>query len=133
MISIVIPVYNEEENVISLYNQIVEALGSQSFSYEIIFSDNASTDSTVEKLRTLPRLTLLLLSRNFGQTSNLDAAIHESKGDIVVTMDGDLQNDPKDIPTLIAKINEGYDVVSGWRKDRQDSFGRYILSRCANW
>ncbi|MFZ2522321.1 MAG: glycosyltransferase family 2 protein [Minisyncoccia bacterium] len=133
MISIVIPVYNEEENVVLLYNKIVSVMEKMKDNYEIIFSDNASTDSTLKKLKTLPRVKILLLSRNFGQTSNLDAAIHEAIGDIIVTMDGDLQNDPEDIPKLVEKINEGYDVVSGWRIERNDSFSRRSLSRSANW
>ena len=133
MISIVVPVYNEEENVTILYGKIVEVMKRFGESYEIIFSDNASTDKTLEKLKTLPKVTILRLARNYGQTSNLDAAIHEAKGDIIITMDGDLQNDPEDIPNLVGKIREGYDVVSGWRQERNDSLGRRILSRSANW
>ena len=133
MISIVVPVYNEEENVARLYGKITDVMRRLGEPYEVIFSDNASTDKTLEKLRTLPKITILRLARNYGQTSNLDAAIHEAKGDIIITMDGDLQNDPEDIPALIGKIKEGYDVVSGWRQERNDSFGRRILSRFANW
>ncbi len=133
MISIVVPVYNEEENVAILYGKIVEVMTRFGGPYEIIFSDNASTDKTIEKLKALPKVTILRLARNYGQTSNLDAAIHEAKGDIVITMDGDLQNDPEDIPKLVDKIKEGYDVVSGWRQERNDSLSRRILSRSANW
>src|SRR3989338_2945108 len=133
MISIVVPVYNEEENVTILYQKIVKVAKTLNEPYEIIFSDNASTDKTLEKLKVLPQVTILRLSRNYGQTSNLDAAIHEAKGDIIVTMDGDLKNDPEDIPNLVGKIREGYDVVSGWRQERNDSLSRRTLSRSANW
>ncbi len=133
MISIVIPVYNEEENIVLLYSNIVSVMDKMNESYEVIFSDNASTDKTVSILKTLPKVKLILLARNYGQTSNLDAAIHEAQGSIIVTMDGDLQNDPEDIPGLIKKIREGYDVVSGWRKERNDLFSRRFLSRLANW
>jgi len=133
MISIVVPVYNEEENVTILYQKIVKVAKTLNEPYEIIFSDNASTDKTLEKLKVLPQVTILRLARNYGQTSNLDAAIHEAKGDIIITMDGDLQNDPEDIPNLVGKIREGYDVVSGWRQERNDSLSRRILSRSANW
>ena len=133
MISIVVPVYNEEANVTILYGKIVAVMERFGEPYEIIFSDNASTDKTLEKLKLLPQVIILRLARNYGQTSNLDAAIHEAKGDIIITMDGDLQNDPEDIPNLVGKIREGYDVVSGWRQERNDSLGRRILSRSANW
>jgi len=133
MISIVVPVYNEEANVTILYGKIVAVMERFGEPYEIIFSDNVSTDKTLEKLKLLPQVIILRLARNYGQTSNLDAAIHEAKGDIIITMDGDLQNDPEDIPNLVGKIREGYDVVSGWRQERNDSLGRRILSRSANW
>jgi glycosyltransferase involved in cell wall biosynthesis len=133
MISIVIPVYNEEENVVVLHQKIIEATGPLGEECEIIFVDDGSTDKTVEKLRSLPKIKIIILSMDFGQTSALDAGIHEAQGDIIITMDGDLQNDPADIPQLVAKIREGFDVVSGWRQDRHDSFGRRLLSRLANW
>lgn len=133
MISIVIPVFNEEKNIEPLYARITEVMRKFGEPYEIIFSDNCSTDRTVEKVKTLPRVTLIRLARNYGQTSNLDAGIHAAKGDRIVTMDGDLQNDPADIPALIAKLGDGYDVVSGWRKERNDSIGRRLLSHLANW
>lgn len=133
MLSIVIPVYNEEENVRLLYDKIVAAVTPLQEEFEVIFVDDGSTDSTVEKLKTLPKVKILILSMDFGQTSALDAGIHEATGDIIITMDGDLQNDPADIPQLAAKIREGYDVVSGWRQERNDSSGRRLLSRLANW
>ncbi|OGH64466.1 MAG: hypothetical protein A2821_03015 [Candidatus Magasanikbacteria bacterium RIFCSPHIGHO2_01_FULL_41_23] len=133
MISIVIPVYNEEDNVALLHNKIVAVCTNLSEEYEIIFVDDGSTDQTIKKLKELPKVKIVVLAMDFGQTSALDAGIHDAKGDIIITMDGDLQNDPADIPNLIAKINEGYDVVSGWRQMRDDSFGRRVLSRLANW
>ncbi len=133
MISIVIPVYNEEENVQLLYQKIVDVLAPTDQTWEIIFVDDGSIDQTVAKLKTLPKVKIIILSMDFGQTSALDAGIHEAKGNIIITMDGDLQNDPSDIPRLIAKIEEGFDVVSGWRQERHDSAGRRILSRLANW
>lgn len=133
MISIVIPAYNEEENVVLLYEKIMAVMSAQNEDWEVIFVDDGSTDKTVEKLKTLPKVKILILAMDYGQTSALDAGIHEAKGDIIITMDGDLQNDPSDIPQLIAKIREGYDVVSGWRQDRHDSSGRRLLSRLANW
>jgi len=133
MISVVIPVYNERDNVALLYEKIKESMRKMQEDFEVIFVDDGSTDDTVEILKTMNGIKLLVLAMDFGQTSALDAGIHEAKGDIVVTMDGDLQNDPADIPQLAAKIREGYDVVSGWRKNRDDSSGRRVLSRCANW
>ena len=133
MISVVIPVYNEEQNVALLYDKIVSAVTPLGEEYEVIFVDDGSTDQTVAKLKTLPKVKILILSMDFGQTSALDAGIHEAMGEIIITMDGDLQNDPADIPQLVAKIREGYDVVSGWRQERNDSSGRRMLSRLANW
>lgn len=133
MISIVIPVYNEEENVSLLYEKINTAMIPTGEDYEVIFVDDGSTDKTVEKLKNFSKAKIIILSMDFGQTSALDAGIHEAQGEIIVTLDGDLQNDPADIPRLIVKIREGYDVVSGWRQDRHDTFGRRLLSLLANW
>lgn len=133
MISIVIPVYNEEDNVSRLHEKIVSVMRGMTEPYEVIFVDDGSTDRTLERLRTLPNIRVLVLSMDFGQTSALDAGIHDARGDLVITMDGDLQNDPEDIPALVQKIHEGFDVVSGWRVDRRDTAGRRLLSRLANW
>lgn len=133
MISIIIPVYNEEKNVAILHGKILDAMQNLAEPYEVIFVDDGSTDNTLPALKLLPRAKIIVLSMDFGQTSALDAGIHDAKGDIIVTMDGDLQNDPADIPKLVSKIREGYDVVSGWRQERNDSFGRRILSKFANW
>lgn len=133
MISVVIPVFNEEANVKALHEKILAELKGSGQEFEILFVDDGSRDGTHEALKKLSPVKILRLQKNSGQTSAMDAGIQAAKGDIVVTMDGDLQNDPSDIGKLVAKLNEGYDVVSGWRVDRHDSFGRRILSRCANW
>ena len=136
-ISLVIPVYNEVESVPHLHRAIREALGERD--HEVIYVDDGSTDGSVEALERLVKedasaTRLVVLRRNFGQTAALAAGIDHSSGDVIVTLDADLQNDPADIPLLIQKIDEGYDVVSGWRVDRQDAaLRRRIPSRVANW
>lgn len=133
MISVVFPAYNEEKNVGELHRQLLRALKSMSEPFEIIAVNNASSDGTLSELKKLSPLKIITLAYNIGQTAGLDAGIHDAQGDIIITMDADLQNDPADIPKLVAKIREGYDVVSGWRQARLDSMGRRILSRLANW
>lgn len=133
MISIVFPAYNEEENVAELHRRILAALKGLGEPFEIIAVDNASTDGTHAELKKLSPIRIITLAYNIGQTAGLDAGIHDAQGDIIITMDADLQNDPQDIPNLISKIREGYDVVSGWRVERNDSFGRRGLSRLANY
>ncbi|KKT29462.1 MAG: Dolichol-phosphate mannosyltransferase [Candidatus Giovannonibacteria bacterium GW2011_GWB1_46_20] len=133
MISIVIPVYNEEKNVAILHGKIVDVMRKLNEPYEVIFVEDGSTDETLKILKSLREIKIIILAMPLGQTAALDAGIHETRGDIIITMDGDLQNDPADIPKLVAKIREGYDVVSGWRTDRHDSSGRRVLSRLANW
>ena len=128
-ISIVIPVYNEEANISILYSQLKKAL--KDYNYEIIFIDDGSTDSTFEILNKLKDIKIIKFRKNFGQTAALSAGFREAKGSIIVQMDGDLQNDPFDIPKLISSI-DGYDMVSGWRFDRKDSFSKKILSKFAN-
>ena len=128
-ISIVIPVYNEEANISILYSQLKKAL--KDYNYEIIFIDDGSTDSTFEILNKLKDIKIIKFRKNFGQTAALSAGFREAKGSIIVQMDGDLQNDPFDIPKLISSI-DGYDMVSGWRFDRKDSFSKKILSKVAN-
>lgn len=137
-ISIVIPLYNEAKNIETLYtslNQAVKTLGKET---EIIFIDDGSTDETFQALLNLKKLDgsirIIHFTRNFGQTAALSAGFDHAKGDVVITMDGDLQNDPKDMPLLLQKVEEGYDIVSGWRFKRQDKFLlRRIPSRIANW
>lgn len=133
MISIVFPAYNEEGNVAELHRRIVAAMKRVPEPYEILAVNNASSDRTREELLKLAPVRIISLAHNIGQTAGLDAGIHAAKGDIIVTIDADLQNDPDDIPAMIEKLREGYDMVTGWRKDRRDSFGRRVLSRSANW
>ncbi len=123
-VSVVIPVFNEEANVRPLYSQLKQTLDGLGKSYEIVFVDDGSTDGSLEVLRELcaedGSVKVVRLRRNFGQTAAFSAGFDESSGDVVVTLDADLQNDPADIPLLLAKLEEGYDVVSGWRKNRKD-------------
>jgi glycosyltransferase involved in cell wall biosynthesis len=132
-ISVVIPVYNEAENVVALHQSLREVLKNLGISFEIIFIDDGSTDNTLVELKKLKSIKIIIFRKNFGQTAALDAGIKQTKGKIIVTMDGDGQNDPKDIPLLLAKINEGYDVVSGWRWQRKDPLTKKFASRGANF
>lgn len=131
-LSIVVPLYNEERNVRELHQKIVDACKKLDRSFEIIFIDDGSTDKTNETCRDLRPLRLIAFRKNFGQTAAFDAGIKNSSGEIVITMDGDLQNDPADIKLLLDKLSDGYDVVSGWRKSRKDSLMKKIFSRVAN-
>jgi len=133
-ISVVAPPFNEEGNVLELHRQVKAVLEDTGLPYEIIFIDDGSKDRTVELAKTLVPLKLIRLRRNFGQTAAMDAGIHAAKYDYVVTMDGDLQNDPADIPHMIACLEENeLDVVSGWRKHRKDTFFKRFTSRGANF
>ncbi|MCX6812231.1 MAG: glycosyltransferase family 2 protein [Candidatus Berkelbacteria bacterium] len=136
-ISIIIPVYNEAENIEELYDEIRQVFLLTDRSYEIIFVNDFSTDNSLRILNQLAskdkRVTVIDFERNFGQTAALSAGIVESRGEIIIPMDGDRQNDPADIPKLVEKIEEGYSVVSGWRKNRRDAFIRVLLSKIANW
>jgi glycosyltransferase involved in cell wall biosynthesis len=137
-ISVVIPVHNEEPSLLPLYDKLTAVLERLGRPYEIIFVDDASTDRSFELLANLvetdARLKVIRLRRNFGQTAALAAGFHHAQGDIVVSMDGDLQHDPEDLPALVAKIEEGYDIASGWRKQRVDAaLTRRLPSRIANW
>jgi glycosyltransferase involved in cell wall biosynthesis len=131
-VSVVVPLFNEEGNVTELYRRIVEACQKLGKPFEIIFVDDGSSDKTLEEARELSPLTLIEFRRNFGQTAAFDAGFKQSSGEIIITMDGDLQNDPADIPLLLSKLDEGYDVVSGWRAKRKDSLSKKIFSRGAN-
>lgn len=134
-LSVVIPLYNEADNAEPLCRRLHEALSGLGCSYEIVLVDDGSTDGTWEKLCSVnvPNLHLIRLRRNFGQTAAMSAGFRESCGDILVTLDGDLQNDPADIPKLLKKMQDGADVVSGWRKDRKDPFlSRRLPSMIAN-
>lgn len=136
-LSIVVPVYNEEESVNPLYERITAALAQVAYSYEMILVDDGSSDRSFMLLTAIAaddsRVRVIRFRRNFGQTAAMAAGFDAARGRVVVPMDGDLQNDPADIPRLLAKIDEGYDVVSGWRKDRQDTFiNRKLPSIIAN-
>lgn len=137
-LSIIIPMYNEEGNVLPLHARLSEVLGALGHPYEVILVNDGSTDATAEQLEDVARVDehvkVIHLRRNFGQTPAMMAGIDAASGDILIPMDGDLQNDPADIPKLLAKLDEGYDVVSGWRKDRQDHpLKRNLPSRVANF
>lgn len=132
LISVIVPVYNEEAAVGLLYREIIEVLNHLHQPAEIIFIDDGSTDDTFERLRSLHPIRIIRFRKNFGQTAALDAGFKAARGEIVITMDGDGQNDPRDIPRLLLKLNEGYDVVSGWRKKRKDPLAKRFASRCAN-
>jgi glycosyltransferase involved in cell wall biosynthesis len=134
---VIIPVYNEEENIDALYAALQASLTSLGYPWELLLIDDGSTDSSFHKLENIasahPEVKVIRFVRNFGQTAALAAGIDHATGEIVVPMDADLQNDPEDIRRLIAKLDEGYDVVSGWRKDRKDEFfTRLIPSWVAN-
>ena len=138
-LSIVIPVYNEEENIPLLYQALVEAMQPVSYCWEVVLVDDGSKDGSLAELEKVAaadpeRVRVVSLRRNFGQTAAIAAGIDHSCGEIVVLLDADLQNDPADIPMMVAKIYEGYDVVSGWRVNRQDAYlSRRLPSNIANW
>jgi glycosyltransferase involved in cell wall biosynthesis len=138
MLSIVIPIHNEEPAILPLYDRLTAVLEGLNRPYEIIFVDDASTDRSFDLLSNLVetdhRLRVLRLRRNFGQTGALAAGFDEAQGNVIVSLDGDLQHDPEDIPQLLDRIDEGYDIASGWRKNRVDNaVTRKIPSRVANW
>ncbi len=137
-LSIVVPFYNEEETIEELYDRIKKVVENLGKSYEIIFINDGSTDGTEEILNKLAKndelLIVVHLRKNFGQTAALSAGFDVAEGKIIISMDGDLQHQPEEIPMFIEKIEEGYDLVSGWRKKRVDNFFlRRIPSRIANW
>jgi len=136
-VSIVVPIYNEEENIPALHEKITASMGGSGLEYELILVDDGSSDRSFLLLSDLAagdsRVKVIRFRRNFGQTAAMAAGFDAARGRVVVPMDGDLQNDPGDIVRLLAKIDEGYDVVSGWRKDRQDTFiNRKLPSMIAN-
>jgi len=136
--SIVVPLYNEQDNIVPLYTRIVEAMVDVGSSYEIVFVDDGSRDATYKILseiaETDSRVTVVRLRKNFGQTAGLKACFDFARGDVIISMDGDLQHDPAEIPAFIAKIQEGYDIVSGWRYQRRDAWlTRRLPSQTANW
>src|SRR5579859_1932346 len=138
MLSIVIPIHNEEPSILPLYDRLTSVLESMQKPYEIIVVDDASTDRSFDLLANLVetdgRLKVIRLRRNFGQTAALSAGFDEAQGNVIISLDGDLQHAPEDIPALLAKIEEGFDIASGWRKERVDNaITRKLPSRIANW
>lgn len=137
-LSVVIPLFNEEVNLVPLYVRLTQVLTSLERSYEIIFVDDGSKDKTPQVLGQIfesdSRVRIVTLRRNFGQTAALKAGFDVAGGEVVVAMDGDLQHDPEEIPAFLAKLSEGYDIVSGWRSQRRDGWlTRQLPSRMANW
>lgn len=138
-ISVVIPVYNEEESLGFLHDAINHALAGLTIPWEVVYVDDGSMDKSLAVLEKLAdensdHIRVVSFRRNFGQTPAIVAGIDHSQGDVIVLMDADLQNDPADIPMMLEKMNQGYDVVSGWRVNRQDTFiTRTLPSRIANW
>lgn len=137
-LSVVIPIHNEEPSILPLYDRLTAVLETVRKPYEIIFVDDASTDRSFDLLANLvetdQRLKVIRLRRNFGQTAALAAGFDEAQGAVIISLDGDLQHAPEDIPALLEKIDQGYDIASGWRKNRLDNaVTRKFPSRIANW
>ncbi len=137
-LSVVVPIYNEVESLPHLIDAIASTLTDTQLSYELICVDDGSTDGSTQLLKeqvlSRPNLRGVILRRNYGQTAAMAAGFNNARGRAIVTLDGDLQNDPADIPMLLAKLEEGYDLVSGWRKNRQDAaVTRLLPSKIANW
>ncbi|MGK7930556.1 MAG: glycosyltransferase family 2 protein, partial [Microcystaceae cyanobacterium] len=137
-ISVIVPIFNEVKNLSILIEKIAEVLKNHQLGYEIICIDDGSQDGSAELLKELANyrndLSAIIFRRNYGQTPAMSAGFRYAKGQVLVTLDGDLQNDPRDIPLLVSKLEEGYDLVSGWRKNRQDAaLTRLLPSKIANW
>ena len=137
-LSVIIPIFNEEGNIESLYKNLKPVLDGLKKDYEIIFIEDGSTDRSFDVLDKISigdsQVRVIRFKRNFGQTAAMAAGFDHARGEVIIAMDGDLQNDPKDIPQLLQKIETGYDIVSGWRKKRKDPlFTRRIPSMAANW
>ena len=136
-ISVIIPVLNEEENIPQLYDELLRVLAPRNEPFEIVFVNDGSSDGTAAALTKIAtadeRVKVIELRRSFGQTAALAAGMHFSQGRVLITMDGDLQNDPADIPFMLSKLDEGYDLIQGWRKNRQDAYlSRSVPSKVAN-
>ena len=137
-VSVVVPIYNERDNIQPMYDSLMDVLPETYKSYEIIFVNDGSQDGSSEVLNQVAsrcqNVKVIHLRRNFGQTAAMSAGLEYASGEVIVTLDGDLQNDPSDIPMMLQKIDEGYDLVHGWRKHRQDAFvNRKLPSKIANW
>lgn len=131
VISVVIPLYNEEDNIAKLQQELDAALSG--IEHEIVFVDDGSKDQTVERVQRSPRVRLLEFEKNTGQSAAMYSGIHAARGDVIVLLDGDLQNDPADIPKLMAEIERGADLVCGYRAKRKDTFSKRLTSRFANF
>lgn len=131
--SIIVPVYNEEQNVGQLHAEVVSVMNRLNEEYEVIFINDGSRDQTLKELKKLSPIKIINLRRNYGQTAALDAGFQHAQGGIYITLDADLQNDPRDIPKILKKLAEGYDVVAGWRHSRRDSFTKRFVSRGAEF
>ena len=129
-VSVIVPLYNEEENVAELQAQLEAAL--KGFTHELVFVDDGSTDATAANVRASDSVRLLCFEKNAGQSAAMYAGIHAATGDVIVMIDGDLQNDPADIPSLVNKLNEGHDLVCGYRAKRKDTAFKRLQSRIAN-
>ena len=129
-VSVIVPLYNEEENVAELQAQLEAALAG--FTHELVFVDDGSTDATAANVKPSPSVRLLRFRKNAGQSAAMYAGIHAAEGDVIVMIDGDLQNDPADIPALVNKLNEGHDLVCGYRAKRKDTAFKRLQSRIAN-
>lgn len=137
-LSVVIPLHNEEPNLTELHRELTDALGAWGRPYELVLVDDGSTDGTFDALKALaagdPHVRAIALRRNFGQTAAFAAGFAHARGRIIATSDGDLQNDPRDLPMLVARLEEGHDIVCGWRRQRRDPWlTRRLPSRLANW
>lgn len=133
-LSFIIPVHNEAKNVAPLHARILDMCAREGHKdFEILFVDDGSTDGTYAALTALEPVTIIRLRKQYGQTGALHTGLQQAKGDILITLDGDLQNDPDDVPLLLGKLEEGYDVVSGWRWERKDSFWKCFVSRGAHF
>ena len=137
MISVVVPLLNEEQSLSALYHEIARALEPLDDEFEVVFVDDGSTDGSLEVLSRLhdelPNVVVVHLRRNFGKAAALQAGFLEAKGEFIVTIDADLQDDPAEIPNMLAKLDEGFDLVSGWKTRRNDPFARTLFSRIFNW
>ena len=131
MLSVVIPLFNEEDNIAPLQAELATALAGRD--YELVLVDDCSTDKTVERVVRGPGVRVIEFAKNTGQSAAMYVGCHAAKGDIIVLLDGDRQNDPNDIPLMLAKLEEGYDLVCGWRVKRQDNWSKKITSRIANF
>jgi len=136
-LSVIVLVYNEVESIASLHHELTGVLEGLDVPYELLYIDDGSRDGSTEKMAQLalhdPQVRVVSFRRNFGQTAAVQAGIDNSRGEILIFLDGDMQNDPHDIPRLLDRIDEGYDVVSGWRKNREDTATRVLPSKIANW